>query len=140
MNKMDILFRKNLAIFLSCIVLSFSWTTHNSYSNWNMRTPELFGDKQAYVLNMGETYLGYVWGDGIGFIILGNEQDKTVSGTMFQVQGEKINNAQYPETPITFKMLNKGNKFSGWIFFRGHERKFCGARYGYQFPEVCMLR
>lgn len=110
------------------------------YPNWNFRTPELFGDKSAIIFQNSSIVVGYVGEQDMSFVMIGSGDNNIFEGTFFQVSGRKPDNEGYANTPIKFKILIKNNSFKGWIFFRGHERPFCGAKMNRSFPNVCMLR
>ncbi len=92
-------------------------------------TPELFGNGTMYIFRIRDRFAGYIdaWG---GWIIYGSVTDCRI----VQITGEQISDA---EQPVPCHMNFNGNKFRGWIDFRGHPRAFCGASSMEQLPQKC---
>lgn len=107
--------------------------------------PELFGGAglaHARYFFLDKKTLGLATGDLGTWLLLAN--DKNHSCTLRQILGARAGN--YDEFgnenqpwPIPCKMAWKGQRFSGWIYFRTHNRKFCGGPSQKQLPGACLL-
>lgn len=89
--------------------------------------PELFGEGKMYAIGG----LGYIaaWG---GWIIYNGSKTCVI----VQVSGERIDGADKP-IPCFTRQKNGDGRFVGWIDFRGHRRKFCGAGDPLNLPRKC---
>lgn len=97
--------------------------------SFEVQAPELFGDGTMYVMG-GQRFAGFVsaWG---GWLIYGTRHDCRI----VQLYGTPIGGA---EKPVPCHMVfKKQNRFTGWIDFRGHTRKFCGATDRTNIPPKC---
>jgi hypothetical protein len=90
--------------------------------------PELFGRA-----NMVELLIDVhvIFNDDIGYLVLGQSE-----GSIQQLWGTSVDGA---EQPISFMLAPRGQKFTGSILFRGHDRPFCGADLLGNFPRACRL-
>lgn len=106
--------------------------------------PELFGLAQLRLVRSGAQVTGTVVNGWVSFSLKGTLSSGVISGSLLQTAGPVIMDrrcptcAEYPAGRIHFNMMVDGDHFRGWIFFRGHTRKYCGGL-GF-IPEQCMLK
>lgn len=95
-----------------------------------VHAPELFGDGAMYLLQTRGYILGYIdaWG---GWAIYG----RASACRIVQIMGTPIDGAE--QSIPCFMNFQKDHRFSGWIDFRGHRRKFCGASNLDSIPLKC---
>ncbi len=102
------------------------------------RAPELLGDAPAYLVRAGDHLAGLISADGSYlFAFTGMIDGREISCRITQIGGERIHDA---EAPIPCYALERDGRWTGWIEFRGHQRKFCGADQVDHLPASCMLK
>ncbi len=97
------------------------------------RTPELLRDAPAVIGRYGELTIGVVWNDYAGFLLYSRGEQCY----LLQAFGGHVGGAN---GPIKCLMVWRNERFRGWIEFRGHPRKFCGAESLLKLPDMCMWR
>lgn len=106
-------------------------------------TKELFGHGQATLLSEYPP-IGLVKVSGWGtWFVVGQESLGGYSCWLIQVEGQPIQDydaegrAIYRPIPCYFwRDVQRPDTFSGWIDFRGHERRLCGGPVG-GVPDRC---
>jgi hypothetical protein len=99
-----------------------------NYSSGTVFAPELFGSGTEYRATVRETSVGIIiaWGNWVSF-------KKSGQGVIIPL-GKTIPDAKI----IYFERFDIDNmRFRGFIYFRGHERKFCGANAVENLPANC---
>lgn len=130
--------RHILAIFIYTMMLS------TSLLHWQrgyvavqaLRTPELFGDADAIVLVTDHEIRGLIFNEYFGGILTGSIEKNEVACRITQVSGEQIHGI---DRFVPCYAIIKGEKWTGWIDFRGHHRKLCGAKSIEILPMNCSL-
>ena len=101
-----------------------------------LRTPELFGDANAVMVYSGSELHGFIFNKDFGGIIAGTISGNEVTCRISQVSGETIKDVN---GFVACYAIVKDEKWTGWIEFRGHHRKLCGARSIEKLPATCRL-
>lgn len=108
--------------------------------------PELFGGAglahARYFFWGDKNTFGLATGDLGTWLLLANDETHTCN--LRQILGARAGNYdQYGNENLPWaipcKMSWKGERFSGWIYFRTHNRKFCGGQSESLLPHTCML-
>ena len=99
--------------------------------------PELFGIEfaNAHYVAIPGAMLGLVKSSMGTWLLV----SRGAGCSLQQVGGAKVSNYGTPGA-IPCRMAWKGDRFRGWIFFRTHERPFCGAPTANNLPTSCQLR
>lgn len=116
----------NLIVIVSC---SFILTRIEQ-----VRTPELFGD--ATMLTFRPFGIGLIVNRSYVFAFNEIKSESMATGRIVQVLGNKIDGAD-SFVPYLLHYNKSNTKFTGWIYFRGHERAFCGYNGDRDFPFPC---
>ncbi len=112
--------------------------------------PELLQEQGTILFkNNKDEVRGFIWNDYATLSVQGRGGAE-VEGTLDQFSGGVIENYEGTyeakisipsDTPIPFKIVWRGsNQFQGWIYFRGHRRKFGGGATRADFPKILMWR
>ncbi len=123
--------RKMIAMaLLFVIVAGLLFVVMNRFAVFIVSAPELFGNGTAYMIHPGNVFLGYIdaWG-GWAITQIGNKC------WIIQIVGDRIGGAEKPVS--CFMSFQNWDRFTGWIDFRGHRRKFCGAGNARNLPMKC---
>lgn len=84
--------------------------------------PELFGIADAYSLKAGRLSAGVMFGWG-NWILMEYSTSKDAS-VCFVIP---ITKTLYDSRPVYCQKFYNGERFTGFIYFRGHERPFCSG-------------
>jgi|GEM_PF-4993804 len=99
--------------------------------HWVVIAPELFGRSDAFLIaGNGLVIVDY------GTFLMLTKNDQCI---LLQIYGESIGDGEGGTVwfiPCGFKYSPHGNRFTGWIDFRGHHRPFCGTQTGV-FMQAC---
>lgn len=101
-------------------------------TRWHVHAPELFGDGILYRWRVGGYAVGYVqaWGGWL-YYAKGNDC------RLVQLHGEVITGVTGGGVNCKQVSNKPDSNFRGWIDFRGHPRKFCGAVLLENMPRPC---
>lgn len=106
-----------------------------------VRSPELFGDGQAYIFSISRLEFGVLRPIGVGdTFVLGGIDHR---GYIVQVLGPRVEQyGPYGKSSLWAFYYEREDctRWRGRVEFRGHFRPFCGTRVGSKFPKVCMWR
>ncbi len=100
----------------------------------SLRAPELFGTAPAYIVRSDRTLYGLILAPGAGFTFEGTVGEKDIVCRITQIAGEPI---QQAEQRVPCYAMHRGDRWIGWIDFRGHERPSCAAPTEGRLPRVC---
>jgi hypothetical protein len=110
----------------------------------NFEATELVGNGQMVVWRAHGYEFGFMlarWErDEFAFVFSGHLEGETWRGWIWQVAGPHLEN--YGPYSCGSEMIicyvrENSPKWQGRMWFRGHERRFCG---GVELPKVCMLK
>ncbi len=124
-----------------CAALMLAWLLTFSVpemiiSRQAFRTPELFGDAQAVLVEREQVLYGLIYNADFIGVITGTMEAKELTCQIRQLAGEPV---QDLEGAVPCFARRRGDRWLGWIHFRGHPRKFCGAPEISSLPEICRL-
>lgn len=122
-------------------LLAFSiWLLSVSVQVWDVRANEYFGDGVMIIFQIpdpsgqrsavsSQRFSGVIqaWG---WYAIYGTAEDCRIVPLW-----SPVGDAATVRCGMRFN--EKGNRFSGWMDFRGHPRPFCGSLTGKGLPEKC---
>lgn len=99
----------------------------------SMRADELFGRAASYTVSFGSLKIGYINGWG-GWAIVEKFTAQDESECMLFPLSHTLSDAR----PVYCQKWYHANSYSGFIYFRGHERPFCGANTEENMPNNCL--
>lgn len=122
----------SLAIILLLLVIAVIYRVRSNYKTVTISAPELFGDGELHTVSLRSISLGYTdaWGAWL-YIEYRPTNDR---GQCLFVPLQKVLSDSQPIYCEKFYKSN-GVNFQGFIYFRGHERKFCGGNF---IPLSCL--
>jgi len=124
-----------VVLFTMTLALLAALPAQGSFSgHWAMRTPELFGDAEALVWQVGPYVFGVVQGWGT-YVMLGQAEGNVMTCQMTQLGRTVVDATE--AIPCGARLRPDGMRFNGWIDFRGHARPFCGADEPGRIPTKC---
>lgn len=97
---------------------------------WTLAAPELFTRSEAYMLRF-DPLIGIIKTPWNVLLLYGTPDDCKIAYIVGEIPGQYAG-----PVPCSFMFNQYGNKFIGWIDFRGHRRPFCGTTTG-EFMHAC---
>lgn len=119
---------KKLLWFLFSLVVTILLASQIQTST--VRANELFGDGVQYVLTFRSLSIGLIDGWGSYLII-----EHMTSATTAQCLLLPITRTLADSQPVYCEKFYTNAVFRGFIYFRGHERPFCGGKH---MPTSCL--
>jgi hypothetical protein len=116
---------------LIAVLLFIFLITVITVDHWVVIAPELFDRSDAFLIASN----GLVFADYGAFLLL-NKNEQCI---LLQLYGSVIGDGEGGTVwfiPCSFKYSQYVNRFTGWIYFRGHARPFCGTQTGV-FMQKC---
>lgn len=125
------MFLKSLSksIFFMVAAVLFSVGLSN-YSKSVISAPELFGSGYVYTVRVRAFSVGVVdaWGR---YLMIEHALGETKSQCLLLPLTNTVGDAQ----PVYCEKFHSAGRFAGFIYYRGHERPFCGGR---SVPNSCL--
>lgn len=116
-------------MFFAAIIIIAAASVIISAERWTLTAPELFPRSEVYLIR--EPLTGIVKTPSNLCLLYGTANDCKIAYIAGEIPG------QYTKpVPCSFMFNQYGNRFSGWIYFRGHRRPFCGTTTG-EFMHAC---
>lgn len=97
-----------------------------------VNAPELFGQGNAYGLRVSSVKVELVSAWGLWLSLEQRRGD--VAQCLLVPLSSELSDAQI----VYCEKWYRGSKFAGFIYFRGHERAYCGASSAGMIPDKCL--